>query len=376
SESTNSDDLNNNSTSKQNVSSDKRSQEITIDKPITKNNPHVGLKESSVLKTSELENTYKQIIKDQRPTYNPEIILGQTIDQSFNKGKEWSDIKLKKNPALNSIELDPSAPIVDSIKIEEVKEVQNKLVLSVDSSLLQDSTKSIQNMTGWFVGGVTQIAYTNRILASSNNSIYNQIRNKSDKGFMQLAYGFEFGYKFKKDILSVGVLHTQQSWNSKYRYSYRIFDSLPVFDSGRVNVIGHFLVRGRDTMMDESSSIRISKIEIPFKYDRQMNINNKVNLLLGFGAVFGFNLSSKGDKILYPENRQLYYYHRWSNMERQLSISPTLSAGIQYKLSKQWLLQSDLNGRIYAQSRFKSSFGVGDFPYSFGFNIKLLYLLK
>lgn len=257
---------------------------------------------------------------------------------------------------------------------ESKKAAENDSKKKTDKKSGNDDEPELPPSRGWYLGASAQIAYASRVLAPSNNQMYNDIRRYGDKGFVQLGFGFEFGYRMAKEQLSVGMHVTQQNWSSQYNYSYMIYDSIPYIDINGNRK--YFLVRGRDTSMNESVNVRISRIEVPFRYDRRFEINNKLDLSLGFGGILGINTSFKGNRILYPVNNQMYAYDKWSSFERRVSISPSISVGLQYKLNKHYIIASDMFGSIYAMSRFKQGFGAKDFPYNIGMNIKLLYLFK
>lgn len=229
--------------------------------------------------------------------------------------------------------------------------------------------------SGFYLGLVNQVANTGRYLASSNNELYNSIRKAADKSFIQYFVGMELGYIKGKDRLSLGVNSTQQVWSSNYRYTYKVYDSIP-YRNPQGDTIGYFMVNPRDTSINELRVIKISRIEIPIEYTRSFKLNDKLGLNTSFGAVFGFNTSVSGDKILYSQNRYLYNYSAWKSSERSFSFAPSLSVGVQYRLSNQWMLQSSVFGNMYAASRFKTNFSSRDYPYSVGLNIKLVYLLN
>lgn len=229
--------------------------------------------------------------------------------------------------------------------------------------------------SGFYIGMVNQVANTSRYLAHSNNELYNSIRKASDKSFIQYFVGMELGYMKNKNRLSIGVNSTRQVWTSQYKYSYKVYDSLP-YRNTQGDTTGYFMINPRDTFINETRVIRINRIEVPFEYTRSFKLSERLGLNTGFGAVFGFNTSVSGDKILYSQNRYLYKYNVWKSAERSFSFAPSLSVGVQYRLSSQWMLQSSVFGNMYAASRFKTNFSSKDYPYSVGLNIKLIYLLN
>lgn len=226
-----------------------------------------------------------------------------------------------------------------------------------------------------YAGLVNQIDYTNRVLGKTNNELYNAIRNDADKSMVQFTTGFEFGVKTKKAQVFTGAQYTTQTWSSNYNYTYKTYDSLP-YRNPNGDTIGWFVLNPKDTSMHQSRSVSITKIQVPVGFIAFKKINEKFSFSYGASAIFGFNVSSSGDRLLHPDNRQLYGYARLKDNERTMSFSPALNLGLQYQLNKSWMISGSLGGNYSLTSRFKEQFKVEDHPYSIGFNIKLLYLLN
>jgi hypothetical protein len=88
--------------------------------------------------------------------------------------------------------------------------------------------------TQFYLAMVNQIDYTYRYLGGDNNPTYNAVRNQSDKAMLQYTGGIEFGFIAGKNQFSGGLTATSQSWKSDYNYTYKLFDSIPYYDTGRV----------------------------------------------------------------------------------------------------------------------------------------------
>jgi hypothetical protein len=226
-----------------------------------------------------------------------------------------------------------------------------------------------------YVGAVSQIGIGYRHLAASNDKIYNQIRNKAEKPFTQYAFGFELGIMKGKNQWNTGVQSTVQTWTSNYNYSYKIYDSLPYKDTAG-KVIGYFLVRPRDTAINEQQVIKINKIQIPFEMSRLWSITPRMNLITGVGGIIGFTTRAEGQKLLNPVNRYLYPYEALKKQEKNLSLAPSFHVGLQYELNKYFMLQGSVYGNYSISNRFRNGFGAADHPYTGGISIKLLYLIK
>lgn len=223
---------------------------------------------------------------------------------------------------------------------------------------------------------VNQVDYSDRILPGTNNSIYNDIRNNADKGSMHYTVGIEAGVLKDKYQMSTGFNFTKQTWNSQYNYTYKLFDSIPVYDSGRTRIKGYLLFPKKDTTMNEARSVSITKIQLPFNYTHLFTINDKLKLSTGISGIISYNIGTKGDKMISHENRQLYYYQRLKQYERPLNIAPSIQLGLMCQLQPKLMLSGSLAGSIQLRSRFKPAFGAREYNYSTGLNIKLIYLLN
>ena len=227
----------------------------------------------------------------------------------------------------------------------------------------------------FYLAMVNQVDYTYRLLGGSNNPVYNAVRNQSDKAMLQYTGGIEFGVIAGSNQFSAGLTATSQTWKSDYNYTYKLFDSIPFYDTGRV-LKGYFLFPKKDTTMNESRSVTLTKIQLPLNYSRLWQLNERLSISTGLGAVLSYTVKAEGDKIISHDNKQLYYYSRLKHQEQAFNIAPALALGGQYRLSNQWMMSATMGGNMYLRSRFKSSFNAKDHPYSVGINFKLIYLLK
>lgn len=241
----------------------------------------------------------------------------------------------------------------------------------------EDDKKIIKPLKNpqYYLAMVNQVDYTYRLLAGTNNATYNTIRNNADKGMLQYTGGIEFGVMAGKNQFSSGLNYTAQTWESDYNYTYKLFDSIPYYDTGRV-LKGYFLFPKKDTTMNESRSVTLTNIQLPISYNRLWDLNARLRLSAGLSTILSYTVKAEGDKIISHENRQLYYYSRLKNQEQSFNIAPAVNFGLQYQLSSQWMLAGNLGGNISLRSRFKPAFGARDYPYSAGLNLKLIYLLK
>lgn len=229
---------------------------------------------------------------------------------------------------------------------------------------------------GLYAAVINQLASAHRSLAASNNSTYNQIRNAGETPSLLYTFGFEIGIQNKQNRFSSGLQSNTQTFSTQYKYNYKVYDSLPVWNPGRTQIIGYFLVRGRDTFINESNSVRIQKVQVPFEYSRIINLNTKTSLIAGAGVLLAFNTGSSGSKMLNPANNYLYSYKALQDQERPFQIAPSLQFGLQQSLYRRLKLETTVFGNRGLYSRFTDEFGVKDYPYSIGINIKLLYQFK
>ncbi len=227
---------------------------------------------------------------------------------------------------------------------------------------------------GLYAGIINQIAMTHRILGSENTARYNQIRNAGEKPFMQWTGGFEIGLQKTKYQISTGLQYTTQSWSTNYKYNYTVYDSIPVIRNGQI--IAYFLFRSRDTAINETNNIKISKVQIPLEYNRMFKVNDKLQILAGAGMLMSWNTKTSGSKILNPQNLYLYNYKALQDKERSFGMAPSVNLGVQNTLYKRLSLQTSLFANMAMFSRFSDEFKIKDHPYSIGINIKLLYQIR
>ena len=128
--------------------------------------------------------------------------------------------------------------------------------------------------------------------------------------------------------------------------------------------------------MNESRSVSITKIQLPFNYTHLFTINDKLKLSTGISGIISYNINARGDKMIAHENRQLYYYQRLKQYERPLNIAPGIQLGLIYRIQSKLMLAGSLAGSIQLRSRFKPAFGAREYNYSTGLNFKLIYLLN
>lgn len=269
--------------------------------------------------------------------------------------------------------VEPSQVLVDKSSEMELETKDSSKNKQKDDKKPNDPPKPNTHI---YLALVNQVDYSDRILPGTNNSIYNDIRNNADKAMLQYTAGLEAGVLKDKYQVSTGFNFTKQTWHSQYNYTYRLFDSIPVYDSGRTRIKGYLLFPKKDTTMNESRSVSITKIQVPFNYTHLFTINDKLKLSTGISGIISYNINSKGDKMIAHENRQLYYYQRLKQYERPLNIAPSIQLGLMYQLQPKLMLSGSLAGSIQLRSRFKPAFGAREYNYSTGLNIKLIYLLN
>lgn len=227
----------------------------------------------------------------------------------------------------------------------------------------------------FYLGMVNQVDITKSLLLNSNPERYNQIRKASDRRSSQYTFGFEFGSMGKKVMLNAGLQVTQINFNNRYNYSYRIYDSLPVYNTSG-QIIGYFLSRARDTTMNSEEKVKITKIQLPLNVSFISQLNKNMDLMYGFGSILSYNVKAEGTKTLSPFNTQLYRYSAFANKERSFNVLPQLNLGLKLDIGKNWMIAGQVMSTIYGFSRFKPDMTVSDRPYSLGLNIKLMYKLK
>lgn len=290
--------------------------------------------------------------------------------------------KLENKPELNN---DPSPEIMEKVKNDEVQEEIQvpKLkpeIITADSVKkkmhIDDLKGSGKPVLGLYVAMINQINYGSRVLFKGNNDFYNSVRKSADKPSVAWTKGIEVGILKYKTQFSIGVQAGSQTFVSNYKYSYRVYDSLPVYNPGRTQIIGYFLLRGRDTFINEENKVKLNKIQVPLSFSRVLNINSRMGFLLGSSVLLDYTSKTTGTKMINPQNNQLYYYKTLQGFERRLNVLPSLNIGINYQVGKNLMLQSSIYGNTAVFGRFKNNFGANEQAYNMGINLKLLYLIK
>lgn len=281
-------------------------------------------------------------------------------------------VQQKNGVTLGQIKTVPPVLVTDS-STEAAEPQDSSKKKPKDDKSQTDPPKPNTNI---YLALVNQVDYSYRILPGTNNSIYNNIRNHADQPMLQYTAGLEAGVLKDKYQVSAGFNFTKQTWHSQYNYSYKLFDSIPVYDSGRTRIKGYLLFPKKDTTMNESRSVSITKIQLPFNYTHLFTINDKLKLSTGISGIISYNINARGDKMIAHENRQLYYYQRLKQYERPLNIAPGIQLGLIYRIQSKLMLAGSLAGSIQLRSRFKPAFGAREYNYSTGLNFKLIYLLN
>jgi hypothetical protein len=210
---------------------------------------------------------------------------------------------------------------------------------------------------------------------AKNNADFNNIQQSADARSLSWSKGISMGI-FNKGFqhqISINQMNVNQV--SNYKFSYRIFDSIPVKDP-MGNVIGHFLTRGRDTSINETQVIKRNRLDFTINTNKIWNINSKFNLVTGIGAQTGINLSSKGDLVLDPNTNRLSDYQSIKNEERKVNIAPMVSIGIQNRFSKQFVLETGVSTQYNLFPVYKSNISNQINNYQMGLHFKILYLIK
>ena len=223
---------------------------------------------------------------------------------------------------------------------------------------------------------IHQSAAYNKRLLSSVKQPYVDLRNISDQVGRQFATGFEFGAKLKNTQINIGVSSVQQHERSRFQYQYEVYDSIPVWNPGRTQIVGYFLVNPRDTVIDQSTHILRQHIQVPFKVAQFIQVNPKTAVGFELGATLQYTVSSKGNSVLNPENNILYPYSHFKDDENLWQFYPSVGLSCQQELKKRIAIQATAFGQFGISNQYKMSFNAQQHNYQYGLNLKLLYLLK
>lgn len=309
-----------------------------------------------------LQNTPQELI--QLPSTNLQSISSDAYTKPSNAS---TAVALDKAPAT------AIAPAT-AVKIPELPPVNAVDTPKKDSETKLKIPPAKTKPYSLYIAAVNRIQTDYRSLSKDNHGFYNAIRNNGEQPSVSWTKGFEMALVQGKNMFSAGVLHNTRTIQTQYRYTYKVFDSIPVRNP-QGQIIGYFLFNGKDTLINKNSENRISSVKIPFAYNRLIRLNSRLQMLAGASAMLSLNTGSKGDDILNPVNRQLYAYSSFSQMERKFNVYPGVQIGVQYAIGKHLEIQTGFGGEAALLSRFKDAFGAIERPYNAGINLKLLYKL-
>ncbi len=227
----------------------------------------------------------------------------------------------------------------------------------------------------YYVAINQSLALSNRTLKSSQ-SAYRDLRDASDKTSTQFSTGIELGMRSKNQQFSIGINRVQQNENAQFNYQYKVYDSIPVWNPGRTQIVGYFLLNPRDTMINQSTHIVRQHLQVPFKFAQWFQVKPATALGFELGGNVQYTVSSKGNAVLNPDNLILHPYAQFKDQEQRLQLAPRLGVSIQQQLSQHFLLQTTLFGQYGLSNQYKSSFPAVQHNYQYGLNFKLLYLLQ
>ena len=180
----------------------------------------------------------------------------------------------------------------------------------------------------------------------------------------------------KNQQFSIGFNRVQQNENAQFNYQYKVYDSIPVWNPGRTQIVGYFLLNPRDTMINQSTHIVRQHLQVPFKFAQWFQVKPATALGFELGGNVQYTVSSKGNAVLNPDNLILHPYAQFKDQEQRLQLSPSLGVSIQQQLSQHLLLQTTLFGQYGLSNQYKPSFPAVQHNYQYGLNFKLLYLLQ
>ncbi len=318
------------------------------------------------------------------------------VNKTVAELKEKEEVKfaveknadITENPLTDGSEKVSEVPVETSEKVANVEETIKEPVVNVEPT---DSNKNKKQdkpnlpinklpKTRLYVGLVNQLGSTFRQLDRQNNARYNEIRNASEKPFTQWTYGLEFGVQKSKSQFSVGVQSTTQTWISSYNYYNSYYkDSIRYYVLPDTNLLHTFYFNRRDTSVNENHVVKINKVQVPFEFTQFFTLSTKMKFMTTIGGTIGFITRSEGGKILVPSNTSNIYlkdYSSLGNIERKVSLAPSLSFGIQYQVTKHFMLQGSAFGNYSMSNRYNNDFPVKEYIYTIGGSIKLLYLIK
>lgn len=259
---------------------------------------------------------------------------------------------------------------------EKIKKVKPKTDPEDSLRKVKDSLDKVKYFTPVaYLALVNQIDYTRSFLSGRNSSQYNAIRKSSDQPVIQYTTGFEAAIvKGSHWSFNTGLQYTSLNFTSVYDYKYRICDSIKVYVGGQY--IGFFPKNWRDTAMNSTETVNISKVQLPLGVSYCSGFGKGFAWHVGLSGVLTMNTSASGSKMINPENIQLYNYSALKQYERVFNVMPQLRLGVNYRFHPRWMLEGAASGSMMLLSRFKNEFGSGDYLCSGGINLKLIYLIK
>ncbi len=316
-------------------------------------------------------STLGDIVPSKNEIHKPQIRKNEKVQNPvasivYNNSNTTDDFELTAKTIYS---------ILKPISTKGIQPLSDWVLVNVPKIMwVKDSTKMKNKFPiGLFVGTNTEIGISNRILPKTNNSKYNEIRNKADKPFLQMTNGLSVALATKKSQWQTGINYTQFSYSSKYDFKYTKYDTIPVKDPNG-NIIGYFFINPRDVNVNETHVTTFKQINIPLNYSRKFSLTNKHQLLIGLGTQINYTLSSNTTGYLSP-----YYLQTIQNNSikyKTLNLSSQFQIGTQSLLSKSLIIQPSISGQFHMNSIQAKGNGVRELPFQYGINLKLLYLIK
>lgn len=208
---------------------------------------------------------------------------------------------------------------------------------------------------------------------TSENQVFKDIRNSSDRNFVTQAVGLHVGYQSKRLQLSIGGAQENRNFESFYNHTVQIYDSIPVRDPNN-QIIGYFYLNQRDSTYQTENRSQQTVVRIPLQLNYVLPVATRWSIILGGSFNFEHLKTNDNSMFINPNNGWLTSEKPSILTERQNFWSAGFNSGLNYRITSKFEFQSVLFMNRQINNKYETP-DIKEIPYFWGVNLKLLYKL-
>lgn len=330
-------------------------------------------------------NTKHQMPQIENNSSNKEL-LGQ--NETELKNNLNSNVKKPSNQtAIESTLLEqngenfgvqPQETLTFNPKVIQFKPFQSKFIFDNIEKIEQIAVvlpKTNLKVLKFYIGLNNSVLNHQYVLNKNNNADFNAINRSAKTNHFAWNKGLVLGYILNKSRFELGLNQSKFNINTNIQYKTRVFDSIPVRNVNG-NIIGYFLARGRDSMINENSQLERSIFQINLQYKKLFKIEKNLNLIAGIGSNINYQYQSKGNLALNPLTNKVSDYQKIKQNERHLLFAPQVNLGLQYQFKNNFCIETNALSTVSIQNLYQENINQKIKPLQYGLELKLLYLIK